>query len=85
MFSTSLIMGFFKVPNLMTTQGRPMPKTDLKILTASACVTLIALIIGLRYVPNKSNYAKGLLLASSLGCVLSSARVIEDSRRRCKL
>lgn len=85
MISTSLIMGFFRIPNIMSKEGRPMPKADLKLLTASVCVTLISLFIGLKYVPNKSNYAKGLMVLGSLGCILSSGRVIEDSRRRCNL
>lgn len=85
MFSTSLIMGFFKVPNLSTTEGRPMPKADLEILAVSVFATMMSLIIGYRYVPNKTDYAKGIMIVGFLGCILSSARVIEDSRRRCKL
>ena len=46
MFSTSLIMGFFKVPNLSTTEGRPMPKADLEILAVSVFATMMSLIIG---------------------------------------
>jgi len=78
-------MGFFRVPNLTTTEGRPMPKKDLKLLTTSVCVTMILVLVGMRFVPDKSLYAWGLLTLISLGCLMSTARVIEDSRKRCKL
>ena len=77
MISTSLIMGFFKIPNIMSKEGRPMPKTDLKLLTVSVFATLISLFIGLKYVPNKTNYAKGLMIQWHwVQIVITSSRVI---------
>ena len=85
MFSTPLIMGFFKVPDLTTTKGKPMPKPDLKMLTASAFATMIAVFVGVKYIPYKSTQVWGILLILALSCLMSVARIIEDSRKRCKL
>lgn len=85
MFSTPLIMGFFKVPDLTTTKGKPMPKSDLKMLTVSVLATMIAAFVGIKYVPYKSTQTWGLLIILALSCIMSVARIIEDSRKRCKL
>jgi|SaaInl0LU_22_DNA_1037365.scaffolds.fasta_scaffold01922_12 cyanate permease len=85
MFSTPLIMGFFKVPDLTTTKGKPMPKSDLKMLTVSVLATMIAAFVGIKYVPYKSTQTWGLLIILALSCLMSVARIIEDSRKRCKL
>jgi cyanate permease len=78
-------MGFFKVPDLTTTKGKPMPKSDLKMLTVSVLATMIAAFVGIKYVPYKSTQTWGLLIILALSCLMSVARIIEDSRKRCKL
>jgi ABC-type Mn2+/Zn2+ transport system permease subunit len=85
MFSTPLIMGFFKVPDLTTTKGKPMSKSDLKMLVISVLATMIAAFVGIKYVPYKSTQTWGLLIILALSCLMSVARIIEDSRKRCKL
>ena len=85
MFSTPLIMGFFKVPDLTTTKGKPMSKPDLKMLVISVLATMIAAFVGIKYVPYKSTQTWGLLIILALSCLMSVARIIEDSRKRCKL
>jgi hypothetical protein len=78
-------MGFFRIPNIMSSQGRPMPKRDLMMIFISAMTTFIIAFGGFRYVTPKTNYFKVLIFLSALSCVASTMRVVEDSRRRCKL
>jgi cyanate permease len=78
-------MGFFKVPDLTTTKGKPMPKSDLKMLVISVVATMIAAFVGIKYIPYKSLQVWGILLIIALSCLMSVARIIEDSRKRCKL
>ena len=84
MFSTPLIMGFFRRPKLGKSGGRPMKKSDLKMLVMSVCCTMVAT-FALYKLPMKSPQLLGLMLLVAFACVFSTARVIEDSRRRCKL